>query len=116
PQSELARQRRQKISEKTRCLQKLLPWDKKMDTATMLGEAYEYVRFLQAQVTALHSMPCQSSFGTTTAYGFQNDGRFVSGLGSLNRQQLLQVMLNSPVAQTMLYSRGLCVFSMEQLM
>ncbi|XVF01836.1 hypothetical protein REPUB_Repub04eG0123400 [Reevesia pubescens] len=36
PHSKLARNRRQKLSEKTRCLSKLMPWDKKMDTGTML--------------------------------------------------------------------------------
>lgn len=41
PHSELARKRRQKLSEKTRCLQKLMPWDKKMDTGSMLQEAYK---------------------------------------------------------------------------
>ncbi|XP_039035213.1 transcription factor bHLH117-like isoform X2 [Hibiscus syriacus] len=49
PYSHLARERRQKLGEKTRCLQKLMPWDKKMDTGTMLQEVYKYVRFLQAQ-------------------------------------------------------------------
>ncbi|KAK2650669.1 hypothetical protein Ddye_018158 [Dipteronia dyeriana] len=104
----------QKLSDKTRSLQKLLPSDKKMDIATMLEEAYKYVRFLQAQVRAIESMPLDSSFVV------QNDcdwacfgGR--SGLGMLNRQQLLQVIVNSPGAQTTLYSQGFCVYSLEQL-
>ncbi|KAA8524559.1 hypothetical protein F0562_010982 [Nyssa sinensis] len=61
PQSSVARQRRQRISERTRCLQKLLPWDKKMDMATMLEEAYKYIKFLQAQISVLQSMPSDSS-------------------------------------------------------
>ncbi|KAH7842351.1 hypothetical protein Vadar_004290 [Vaccinium darrowii] len=109
--SELARQRRQRISEKIRCLQKLLPWDKKMDMATMLEEAYKYVKFLQAQVSALQSMPLDSSFPT----GNTGNASVFGGLGRLNRQQLLQVMVNSPVVQTTLYSKGLCVYSVEQL-
>ncbi|XP_019457500.1 PREDICTED: transcription factor HEC3-like [Lupinus angustifolius] len=79
--SNLARQRRQKLSEKTRCLQKLMPWDTKMDQATLLQHAYKYVNDLER----------------------------------LNRNQLLQVLVNSPVAQTMLCSQGFCVFSMEHL-
>ncbi|OMO99915.1 hypothetical protein COLO4_13025 [Corchorus olitorius] len=104
---------RQKLSDKIRCLQKLMPWDKKMDTVTMLQEASKYVRFLQAQVSVLQSMPITSSFGPTEQnapvpldYGV---------LGRLNRQQLLQVLLNSLAAQTTLSSQGNCVFAYEQL-
>ncbi|CAI9783574.1 unnamed protein product [Fraxinus pennsylvanica] len=57
PSSTLARQRRQRISDKTRCLQKLLPWDKMMDMTTMLEETYKYIKFLQAQISVLQSMP-----------------------------------------------------------
>ncbi|KAI9176669.1 hypothetical protein LWI28_005735 [Acer negundo] len=104
----------QKLSDRTRSLQKLLPSDKKMDIATMLEEAYKYVRFLQAQVRAIESMPLDSSFVV------QNDCDWAcfgggSGLGMLNRQQLLQVLVNSPGAQTTLYSQGFCVYSLEQL-
>ncbi|KAL5793975.1 hypothetical protein ACOSP7_002569 [Xanthoceras sorbifolium] len=107
--------RSQKLSDKTRSLQKLLPSDKKMDIATMLEEAYKYVRYLQAQVRAIESMPLESSFVA------QNDCDWAcfgggSGLGMLNRQQLLQVLVNSPGAQTMLYSQGFCVYSLEQLL
>ncbi|GMN58058.1 hypothetical protein TIFTF001_027158 [Ficus carica] len=109
--SALARQRRQKLSDKTRCLQKLLPWDKKMDTATMLEEAYKYVKFLQAQLAALRSMPAVVSSSSSSTAG----GGCFGGLGRLNRNQLLQVLVNSPVAQTTLSSRGCCVFSVEQL-
>ncbi|XVE66295.1 hypothetical protein DITRI_Ditri08aG0069200 [Diplodiscus trichospermus] len=114
PHSELARKRRQKLSEKIRCLQKLMPWDKKMDTGTMLEEAYKYIQFLQAQISILQSMPITSCFlsndNINAPLGFD-----YAGLGRLNRQQLLQVLVNSPVAQTMLYSQGFCVFSHEQL-
>nr|WIE96083.1 basic helix-loop-helix transcription factor [Loropetalum chinense var. rubrum] len=113
PQSALARQRRQRISDKTRCLQKLMPWDKKMDMATMLEEAYKYIKFLQAQINVLQSMTCESSF-SVQVNSSGNIGSF-GGLGKLNRQQLLQVLVNSPVAQTMLYSQECCVVSVEQL-
>lgn len=119
PQSNLARQRRHKLSDKSRCLQKLMPWDKKMDQATLLEEAYKYVIFLKAQLSALQSMPSDSppSFFFT-----QNDtiatlpnGDVFGDLERLNRNQVLQVLVNSPVAQTKLYSQGFCVFSLEQL-
>ncbi|CAK9161369.1 unnamed protein product [Ilex paraguariensis] len=113
PSSALARQRRQRISEKTRCLQKVLPWDKKMDMATMLEEAYKYVHFLQAQIRVLQSMPCDSlSFETRNPI---NVSAFGGILAKLNRQQLLEVLVNSPVAQTAMYSQGCCVYSIEQL-
>lgn len=116
PQSKLARRRRQKLSEKTQSLRKLMPWDTKMDMATMLEEAHKYVRFLQAQLIALETMPSDtsSSFSAITAGQNFYDGVF-GGLGNLNRNQILQVLVNSPVAQTMLYSKGCCVFSVEQL-
>ncbi|XP_044501414.1 transcription factor bHLH117-like [Mangifera indica] len=113
-QRELARQRRQNISDKVRCLQKLMPCDKKMDTATTLEEAYKYVRFLQAQVKALYSMPLESSFALQNDLDGHRCERF-GGLEMLNRQQILQVLVNSPVAQTMLYSKGSCILSLEQL-
>ncbi|KAJ7981345.1 transcription factor bHLH [Quillaja saponaria] len=117
PQSKLARRRRQKLSDKTRCLQKLMPWDKKMDMATMLGEAYKYVKFLQAQLYALQTMPSDSAIRTDQSANKWDikDMGFYGGLERLNRNQVLQVLVNSPVSQTMLYSQGCCVFSVEQL-
>lgn len=113
PQHTMAKQRRQKISDKTRCLQRLMPWDRKMDMATMLEEAYKYIKFLQAQIRALQTMPSDSNFVHSSPV---NETGALTGLKRLNRQQLLQVLVNSPGAQTMLYSKGCCVFSMEQLM
>lgn len=113
-QTEVARKRRCTLSEKNRCLQKLLPWDTKMDQATTYEEAHKYIRFLQAQISVLQSMPRDA--GTNFSTGNPNGIDFYGGLGRLNRQQLLQVLVNSPVAQTILYSRGFCVYSMEQLL
>ncbi|MED6205013.1 hypothetical protein PIB30_014010 [Stylosanthes scabra] len=118
PKSNFARQRRQKLSEKTRCLQKLMPWDKKMDQATLFEQAYTYVKFLQAQVSVLQSMPYHTPPPPPPS-SFNNGGRgCVFGFGDLerlSRNQLLQVLVNSSVAQTVMSSQGLCVFSMEQL-
>ncbi|KAG2371635.1 Transcription factor bHLH87 Basic helix-loop-helix protein [Vigna angularis] len=94
PQSNLARQRRQKLSEKTRCLQKLMPWDKKMDQGTLLEEAYKYVRFLQAQFRVLQSMPSHSSSSSPSFR--QNSAVFVD-LEKLNRSQLLQPLRKGQV-------------------
>ncbi|KAM6549099.1 hypothetical protein CsatB_020775 [Cannabis sativa] len=120
PSSLLARKRRQKLSDKTRCLQKLLPWDKKMDMATMLEETFKYVKFLQAQVTALKAMPAfscampmMSSNGSDG--GDLDDGDEFAGLEKLTRNQLLQVLVNSSAVQTILYSQGSCIVSVEQL-
>ncbi|KAF5764486.1 putative transcription factor bHLH family [Helianthus annuus] len=114
--TELAYKRRRTLSDKTRSLQKLLPVDRKMDMATIYEETYKYIMFLKAQISVLESMPVVSCSSSSSCLNLGSGNPRYGGLGKLNRQQVLEVMVNSPVSQSVLYSRGCCVYSLEQLM
>ncbi|KAI5314827.1 PREDICTED: mRNAion factor [Prunus dulcis] len=55
PQSLYARKRREKINERLRVLQNLVPNGTKVDISTMLEEVVHYVKFLQLQIKLLSS-------------------------------------------------------------
>ncbi|KAH0727358.1 hypothetical protein KY284_003223 [Solanum tuberosum] len=55
PQSLYARKRRERINERLRILQSLIPNGTKVDISTMLEEAVQYVKFLQLQIKLLSS-------------------------------------------------------------
>ncbi|KAG9135315.1 hypothetical protein Leryth_015211 [Lithospermum erythrorhizon] len=55
PQSLYARKRRERINERLRVLQNLVPNGTKVDISTMLEEAVQYVKFLQLQIQLLSS-------------------------------------------------------------
>nr|XP_024398939.1 uncharacterized protein LOC112293574 isoform X4 [Physcomitrium patens] len=57
PQSVYARHRREKINERLKSLQNLVPNGAKVDIVTMLDEAIHYVKFLQNQVE-VHMIDC----------------------------------------------------------
>ncbi|KAK7331066.1 hypothetical protein VNO77_25277 [Canavalia gladiata] len=85
PQSVAARHRRERISERIRILQRLVPGGTKMDTASMLDEAIHYVKFLKKQVQTLE----QAGAAATTTTRAQNVGigncsGFPSGMGNAN--------------------------------
>ncbi|XP_034897367.1 uncharacterized protein [Populus alba] len=55
PQSLYARKRRERINERLKILQNLVPNGSKVDISTMLEEAVHYVKFLQLQIKLLSS-------------------------------------------------------------
>ncbi|XP_068651667.1 transcription factor bHLH52-like [Aristolochia californica] len=95
-QSVAARQRRKKISEKTQELGKLIPGGNKMNTAEMFQAAFNYVKFMEAQVALLEFMG-----------SFQETEKDAGGLEGFH------ALICSPKIQEKLYEDGKCMVPKE---
>ncbi|KMT02110.1 hypothetical protein BVRB_9g207540 [Beta vulgaris subsp. vulgaris] len=109
--------RQRKISEKVYCLGMLLPggYRHRNNTADMLEEAVKYIKFLEAQVNALWCMPTESRIGELRDDGRDVYSSVVGELVKLSRPELLQVVVNSPVAQKVMADNQWCLYSIEQM-
>ncbi|XP_022768750.1 transcription factor HEC2-like [Durio zibethinus] len=89
PQSVAARHRRERISERIRILQRLVPGGTKMDTASMLDEAIHYVKFLKTQVQSLERAAANRPTGIGFPAGMSNGSFLPMGKAAYQPTQYL---------------------------
>lgn len=95
PQSVAARHRRERISERIRILQRLVPGGTKMDTASMLDEAIHYVKFLKNQVQSLERAGAHRPMGVV---GFPATS---TSMANPNYSSLAKAFQTSPMVGSM---------------
>lgn len=125
PHSIAERLRRERIAERMRALQELVPNSNKTDKASMLDEIIDYVKFLQLQVKVLsmsrlgsagalpslvNDMPAEggNNFSTSAgSSGVTNPGQ--DGLALTERQVTRMMEDDMGSAMQYLQSKGLCL-------
>ncbi|XP_072980545.1 transcription factor HEC1-like [Typha angustifolia] len=105
PQSVAARHRRERISERIRILQRLVPGGTKMDTASMLDEAVHYMKFLKTQLQSLERVAAATAAAVNPNAELRLDRRDLNS-GSLAVFEPKEEVVTSPPSQLLQSGNG----------